>query len=322
MKIIKRVICLCCFFFNLYAATPQKTINYSAGIGQPIVTSTADTLEKGQIGISQRVEYYSNLTFSDTVLLQHPLAENLSANLYGYLLLSYGLGDNLTIGVSLPYVDNISFAAAHFNETTKVESVINLGSAYGLGDTNIFALSRVLNEDKYPVSLSFISGINAPTGKTTARDNTGTLFAASDQPGSGAWTPFAGIIISRQFSKFSLGANLIYTQGIEGEQHTTLGSIYDYNVATVLELYRSEQAKLDFDGILELNGEYAVKDNIAGVPDPNSGGNFINLLLGMRVNIHTNYSGYLGVNIPIEQNFYGTQVKAQYGITGGIDISV
>ncbi|KTD56576.1 hypothetical protein Lsan_2736 [Legionella santicrucis] len=318
------VICFyCCFFFNLYAATfHQKTINYSVGIGQPIVTSTADALEKGKIGISQRVEYYSNIPLSDAVLLQHPLAENLNASLYGYLLISYGLLDNLSIGASLPYVDNISFAAAGFNEITHVESTLNLGSAYGIGDTNIFALSQFLEEDKYVISLSLISGVNAPTGKTTARDNTGTVFSASDQPGSGAWTPFAGILISKQFNNFSLSSNLIYTQGMEGVQHTTLGSVFDYNFATVLELYRNEQLKLDIDGIIELNGEYATKDNIAGTLDPNSGGNFISFLPGIRVNIHTNYSGYLGVNIPIVQNLYGTQVKNQYGITGGIDINI
>ncbi|CAM3404321.1 hypothetical protein [Legionella longbeachae] len=324
MNIIKRVICLyCCVFFSLHAATlHQKTINYSVGIGQPIVTSTADALEKGAIGISQRVEYYPNIPLSDAVLLQHPFAENLNASIYGSLLISYGLLNNLSIGASLVYVDNISFAAAGFNETTQVESVLNLGGAYGLGDTNIFALLQFLKEDNYFISLSLISGVNSPTGKTTARDNTGTLFSASDQPGSGAWTPFAGLIISRQFNNFSLSSNLIYTQGIEGIQHTTLGSIFDYNFATVLELYRNESLKLDIDGILELNGEYITKDNIAGTMDPNSGGNTIFLLPGIRVNTHTNYSAYLGINIPIIQNLYGTQVKNQYGITGGIDISI
>lgn len=323
MKIIKQVIYLYCFVFNLYAATfPQKTITYSVGIGQPIVTSTAETLEKGEIGISQRAEYYSNIPLSDAALLQHPLAESLNASLYGYLLISYGLLNNLSIGASLPYVDNISFAAAGFHEITHVESALNLGSAHGLGDINIFALSQFLDEDNYFISLSLISGVNAPTGKTTARDNRGTLFSASDQPGSGAWIPFAGIIISKQFNNFSLSSNIIYTQGMEGIQHTTLGSVFDYNFATVLELYRNEQLKWDIDGILELNGEYVTKDNIAGMLDPNSGGNSISLLPGIRVNIHTNYSSYLGINIPIVQNIYGTQVKNQYGITGGIDISI
>lgn len=324
MKMIKRVIFLyCCFFFNLYAAPfSQKTIMYTVGVGQPIATSTADTLDKGQIGISQRGEYYPNFSFSDAVLLQYPDAENLNARLNGYVLISYGLQDNLTIGASIPYIDNISFADAEFNEQTAVERVTSLGSAYGLGDTNFFVLSQLLSEDKSFASLSIISGVNAPTGRTTARNAVGYLFSASNQPGSGAWSSFGGIIASRQFTKFSLSANLIYTQNTEGTQETTLGSVFDYSFATVLELYRNEYAKFDIDGIFEFNGEYLFRDQIAGVVEPNSDGNSIYLLPGMRVNIHTNYSCYLGVNIPIVQNYYGIQAKNKYGITGGIDITI
>ncbi|MGM9452328.1 hypothetical protein ACTAZI_03230 [Legionella bozemanae] len=324
MKIIlKRVICLyCCFFLNLYAATfPQKSISYSVGLGSPITTSTADTLDKGEIGISQRVEYYPNSLLSDQVLLEHPLAENQKSALTNYLTVFYGLGNNITIGASLPYVFNSSFAAASFDEETHVGNVTPLGNSYGLGDANFFSLWRLVEETKHPVSLALLSGINAPTGKTTARDNNGILFSASDQPGSGAWTPFAGIIISKQYKKFSLSSNLIYTQSTEGTQETTLGSVFDYNFATVLAFYKNEHTQFQIDGIMELNGEYVAKDNIAGLTDQNSGGHSIFLLPGLRVNMNI-ISCYLGVNIPIMQNYYGTQVKSKYGLTGGIDISI
>ncbi|MCE0723246.1 hypothetical protein [Legionella resiliens] len=324
MKIIlKRIICLyCCFFLNLYAATfPQKSINYSVGLGSPITTSTADTMAKGEIGISLRTEYYPNALLSDQVLLEHPLAENQKSALTNYLSIFYGFGSNLTIGGSLPYVFNASISAANFDEETQVGSVINLGNDYGLGDANFFSLWRLVEENKHPVSLGLLSGINAPTGKTTVRDNNGILFSASDQPGSGAWIPFAGIIISKQFKRFSLSSNLIYTQSTEGAQETTLGSVFDYNFATVLELYQDEQTKLHIDGIMELNGEYIAKDNIAGLTDQNSGGHSIFLLPGLRVNMHV-ISCYLGVNVPLLQSYYGTQVKSKYGLTGGIDISI
>ncbi|HHT0592192.1 TPA: transporter [Legionella anisa] len=312
----------CCIFLNLYAATsPQKSISYSAGLGTPITTSTADTLAKGEIDISQRTEYYPNTLLSDKVLLEHPLAENLKSVLTNYLTVFYGLGNNLTIGASIPYVFNSSISAASFNEKALFGNVTNLGNSYGLGDANFFALWRLIEETKHPFSLALLSGINAPTGKTTAKDNNGILFSTSDQPGSGAWTPFAGIIISKQFKKFSLSSNLIYTQSTEGAQETTLGSVLDYNFATVLELYHNEQTKLQIDGIMEFNGEYIASDNIAGLTDRNSGGHSIFLLPGLRVNINV-ISCYLGVNVPLLQSYYGTQVKINYGLTGGVDISI
>ncbi|OEH48879.1 hypothetical protein lpari_00126 [Legionella parisiensis] len=276
MKIIlKRIICLyCCFFLNLYAATfPQKSISYSIGLGTPITTSTADTLDKDEIGISHRAEYYPNTLLSDQALLEHPSAENQKFALTNYLSVYYGLRNNITIGASLPYVLNSSFTAASFDEETQVGHITLLGNSYGLSDTNFFSLWRLVDETKHPVSLALISGVNAPTGKTTTRDNNGILFSASDQPGSGAWTPFAGIIISKQFKRFSLSSNLIYTQSTQGTQETTLGSVLDYNFAAVLEL--NEQSKFHIDGIIEFNGEYIAKDDIAGVTDQNSGGHSI-----------------------------------------------
>ncbi|WP_454783246.1 transporter [Legionella sp. WA2022007384] len=321
-KILKRVIGLYCCSLTLYAATfPQKSISYSTGIGSPITTATADTMDKGQVGISYRVEYYPSIPLSNTVLLQHPLAENQKYNLTNYILAFYGLEENITIGASLPYVINSSISAVAINEETNIKSIIQLGNSSGIGDTNVFSLWRLLDEEKHPASLALLSGINTPTGKTTVRDNYGVLFSAADQPGSGAWTPFAGIIISKQFKKLSLSSNLIYTQSTEGTQQTTLGSLWDYNFGTVIELYKSEQKKLHIDGIIEINGEYAAKDNIEGLIDPNSGGNSIFLLPGLRINLGANISCYLGVNIPVIQYFYGTQVKSAYGLTGGIDFS-
>lgn len=64
---------------------------------------------------------------------------------------------------------------------------------------------------------------------------------------------------------------------------------------------------------MEFNGEYVAKDNIAGLTDQNSGGGSIFLLPGLRVNMHA-ISCYLGVNIPLRQSYYSTQVKSKYGL--------
>lgn len=322
--ILKQAMCLYfCSFLNLYAATShQKSISYSIGLGAPITTSTADTMDKGDIGLSQRIEYYPSTPLSDIVLLQHPLAESQKAALTNYLMIFYGLTDNITIGSSLPYTFNSSISAANFNDETGVGSITNLGNVYGVSDTDFFSMWRLFEETKYPASLALLSGISTPTGKTTVRDSNGALFSASDQPGSGTWTPFAGIIVSKQLGRFSLSSNLIYTQSTEGAQKTTLGSVFDYYFATVLVLYKNERTQFQIDGVIEFNGEYAAKDNIDGLIDLNSGGNSIYLLPGLRINMNTAISSYLGVNVPLVQNYYGTQVKNKYGITGGIDISL
>jgi hypothetical protein len=61
------------------------------------------------------------------------------------------------------------------------------------------------------------SGLNTSTGKNSTRQD--ILFSPGDQPGSGAWIPFGGLIFSRQWhEKLELSTNLIYTQGTMGSQ--------------------------------------------------------------------------------------------------------
>jgi hypothetical protein len=228
MKIfLRRLIGLyCCLSLNSYAATfPQKSISYSVGLGTPITTSTAEPLDKGKVSFGERNEYVSNRPISDNLLLQNPFAESQKSALTNFLMIFYGLTNNLTIGVSQQYAFNTGIAAPRFNEVTNMDFISNLGSANGLGDTNLFSMWLLHKEDKRSISLSILAGLNAPTGKTNVRDNNGALFSATDQPGTGAWTPLTGIIISKNYKKFSLSANLIYTQSTEGTQKTTLGLI-------------------------------------------------------------------------------------------------
>lgn len=322
-KSILQCFFLYCCALNLDAApVHQDSISYSAELGGPISTTTADTLAKGELGFSQRIEYYPFTPLSNLELVQNPLAESQNANVIDYFMMFYGLTDNITIGASLPLVFHSSLSGVRFNENKPVGGVSSLGTIFGVGDTNFFSMWRFLEETQYPISLAFLSGINVPTGKTTAREKNGALFAAANQPGSGAWNPLAGIIVSRKFKKFSLSSNLIYNQGTEGTQNTTLGSTLSYNFATVLELYNKESSNYQIYSILELNGDCTAKDIIAGVLDNNSGGHSVFLLPGLRINIHEALSFYLGVNVPLLQNFFGTQVKSQYGLTGGIDINV
>jgi hypothetical protein len=72
---------------------------------------------------------------------------------------------------------------------------------------------------------------------------------------------------------------------------------------------------------VEIVGEYLFKDNVDGVIDQNSGGNSIFFLPGLRFNIRTEISCYLGVNIPLVQSYYGLQSKSDYVLTSGIDLN-
>lgn len=311
------------YFHNLYATT-QPTINYSSGVGTPITTSTANSLDKGSWSFSGRSEYYRLNPLSDQVLFDDPISESQLALLVNYFMINYGITDNLTIGTTLPYSHSYQLRAAIPDEEGFFSEIANLGDASGIADANLFVFWHVLDDNQFPLSTALLFGIDAPTGRTHAMTNYGVPFAAADQPGAGTWSPFAGLIFSKKLGDFSFNADCIYTQTTKGAQETTLGKIVDYDFAVVYPLVtqNSKDKKFNYsiDGIVELNGEYLTQDKVAGIKDPNSGGNSLYFSPGFRVSIADSVSFYLGVGFPVTETLHGTQAKSKYGVTGGIDL--
>ncbi len=294
------------------------------GLGAPIVTATADTMDKGGWSINQRTEYYRMNPLSDATLLEFSTSESEKALLINYFMMSYGLLDNLTVGANLPIQHTYNLRAATDAEDNLFPSVNNLGDISGAADSSLFGLWRIGDESegKLPMAMALLFGMNLPTGKTTARSRQGELFSASDQPGTGAWVPLGGLIFSKKWGDLSISSNFIYTQTTKGSQDTILGSYFDYNFAADYPLLE-HKGKLNYnlEGMLELTGEYAAKDKVDGIKDPNSGGNSIYLNPGVRMNIEEKISCYLGIGIPVSEKFNGTQVTSRYAIYTGIDIN-
>lgn len=313
---------LTCCYYNLNAALTQKSINYSIGLGSPITTAITDPMDKGGWGISQRAEYYPSKPFSDLELSHHLGSESQNLFIINYLMINYGLGENITIGTSLPYIYTSGIRTASLNEELDTINISNLGNISAISDTTLFSLWRVFDESQHPFSMAFLAGINTPTGKTSERDREGEVFAAADQTGSGSWAPFGGMIFTKKWDKVLISTNLIYTQSTEGAQQTQLSSLLDVYVATVFQLYEDRRSQIHLDGILELNGEYSTPSTIAGIIDPDSGGSSLFFIPGFRLNITSSVSLYLGGSIPILEHYNGMQVKSKWGAIGGIDFSI
>lgn len=272
--------------------------------------------------ISARSEYSPSYPFSDLELLLHPEAQSQKTILINYLSLSYGLDDNLTVGVNVPYSDARGIRGLEIDDDPLIPPFISGVNSSGMSDTSFFSLWNIYNEDdKHAISMAVLAGLNTPTGVTSRKNHEGELLATENQPGTGAWVPFGGLIVTKNWSNSSLSGNLIYTQSTEGSQKSTLGSIFDYNFAYVYELYINEKNHIQFDTILEFNGEYVSKNRRLGISDPSSGGNSIFILPGWRLNIHKDISLYAGVGIPVLQDYYGIQVKTKYNAIAGVDFN-
>ena len=74
---------------------------------------------------------------------------------------------------------------------------------------------------------------------------------------------------------------------------------------------------LVIDAVLELNGEWQAKQDVAGETDPNSGGNVVFLSPGLRL-ASNNWSGFATVGIPIVNDLNGLQSEPTYRLFGGV----
>lgn len=267
------------FYTNVALAISERAVvNISSEFETPITTINTTTLTKGTWDLSQRTEYYQVHPLSNATLLTSTDLESQKVNLFNYLLLSYGVTNELTLGASLPFLNTYQSRAAQPINTPPFLAVKNLGEIAGFSDLSLYALWRVVDKSKSNTNseVALLFGATTPTGKTNVKMNTGQLFSLSDQPGHGSMSPFGGLVLSTKVKEVSLSANVFYTKTTKSFQNTILGSYLDYNLAAVYRLYKQHSAgksTFSIDGILEINGEYMVKDKIAGIVDANSGYN-------------------------------------------------
>lgn len=288
-----------------------------AGLGQagPIRTAAATTLPQGKVFFDAQAEFIDLDEFSDRELLGYAKRGNdvhTAGSIYHTILsMGYGVTDNLTIGLRMPYENIDNIREAHSDEPGEIHLH---GDAKGIGDITLMGQYRFLKTETKFESALFL-GIKIPTGKTNDRDIHGETFETEFLPGTGAWSPLIGIAATKRYDTVSLDANLQYTFSTRGTQFTDLGDIFNYNAAVS---YRAVSGTVSWDLILEANGEWKEKQKIRGEKDPNSGGNVLFVAPGTRVVFGKKFSSYLSVGLPVIQDMNGIQDDARYKALFGI----
>lgn len=349
---------LCCG--AAFAHHPGATAN-SGGAG-PINTLSATTLEQGRLAISVTYEVIKINAFSDAELAayagSHQHVHSMDRILAPALGLAYGVTDDLTVSLRLPYVkrSDIREAAHHHEEhghggheedgeEEAHNSALARGDSAGIGDLTVLGQYRLLANRASGTELAALAGFKAPTGRTGVRDDHGAAFEAEFQPGSGAWDGLVGLAATQRLGAVSLDAHVLYILTGEGTLDTDLGDRLHYGVALSYRMlggartggpmyagahshpkggpahHHHEEAPAGpaLDLVLELNGEWADNQEIAGATDPNSGGHTLYVSPGARLSMG-NWSGFASVGIPIVNHLDGIQAEPDWRLLTGIAV--
>lgn len=322
---------------------------FGEGGGGPINTIGAETLPKGKGAMSLRLEFLDLDRFSDQELLDFGAAgiqaDSSDYAFSAFLGGAYGVTDKLTVGARIPYIFRDDIREPEVEDG--MVSVSDEGDSVGHGDLKLFGAYRFLRLEDRKLELAALAGLSVPTGYTHAHTREGDRFETEHQPGSGSWDPAIGLAVSKTWGKFSLHSNVYYSFATQGAQDTNLGDSFTYNLAAVYHLGgvdpdhhhdEAEEARGDdahqheevephrhkgvsWDVIVELNGSWEERINVAGVTDPNSGGNQLFFAPGVRVTFNERWSIFASGGVPIWQDVNGKNHQADYRIVTGFGVA-
>ena len=321
-----------------YAHHPSGA-SATSGAG-PIATISATTLDKGQAVAGIVVEAISLDPLSLDQLSGHPHPHSLEGIFATLLSFAYGITDNLTLSVRLPFVRRTDILDAHEGA---------LGDAAGAGDVSVLGQYRFYNDRASRTEAALLFGGTLPTGDTGVTTAAGGPFEAEFQPGSGAWSGLLGAAFTKRFGAWSFDTNVLYQFTGDGVQDSNLGDRFLYNAAISYRLsgfaggpsgrmhaglpepmyHGGPKAGHDHheelrpssgpsvDLVLELNGEWHGRQN--GEDAVDSGGNTIYLSPGVRVSVDR-WSGFVSVGVPVVKDLNGIQPEPDWRLLTGVSV--
>jgi hypothetical protein len=292
-----------------------------------------------------------------TLAGRHIHAHSMDAILAPTLVFAYGLTSDFTVMARLPYIIRRDIREGHHSHGPQGNTVDERGDAAGIGDLTLLGQYRFLNSRATGTEAALLLGVKAPTGRTGLWDDLGERFEAEFQPGSGSWDGLFGLAFTQRAGAWSFDANVLYQQVNKGALDTDLGDRFLYNAAVSYRLtsggnagraahpmhlgampepmyhggpkprahHHHEEPPAPppgpaLDLVLELNGEWHGRQEIAGVKDENSGGNVVYLSPGLRLSFDK-WSGFVSVGIPTVNHLNGVQAEPDWRLLTGVAVS-
>ena len=217
-------------------------------------------------------------------------------------IFGYGITDNLSVTVQVPYVDI---------NTRQVEEEEFIGQherSNDIGDIITFGKYRFYNK---LFGATAILGIKAPTGKTDKRDKLGNRFEPEEQPGTGSTDWIFGMALNKGLGRFTIDGSILYQFKGSGSQDYEFGDIVRVNIDgayTVKE--RGSYPGLEL--LAGINAQFAEKDHQNAEKIRDTGGTTIFFSPGLSSQITENISSSISVPLPILQNLGGDHQEVDY----------
>lgn len=326
-SLIFLLFCLALLSSKTFADHPS--VGLTTGKSAPILTSSANTLKKGQWTATLFTELDDNNAISDARLIRNAEereeqdVHSISTVEQYSLNFAKGITDKFTLALQIPYITRNNILEAEIEEGETEAEVIDLGKSEGFGDARLFGSYQLLNDQEKRQSVAVLFGIKIPTGQTNEEAPEEKLDAEL-QPGSGSWDPLLGLAYSKSWAGLSFDSNINYQLVTEGTQDTDLGDFAGINLALSHRLGSlseddhslHDHSHLNWDLILEANSEWRDREDVDGETNVDSGGLLVFLSPGVRVSTNNGFSAAISAGIPVVTDLNGLQSTPQFRVIG------
>ncbi len=310
----------------------------SVGAGGGLTVFSPDTLDAGHGGAGFRLSYTRPEHRSDAELEalagQHIHAHNTDYNLNASVGIAYGLNHHLTVSAELPYVrrDDLREGEHSLVGGQAINEVARLGSVAGIGDLNILAKYRLTDGEE--AGFAILGGIKLPTGSTSKRSDDGERLETEHQPGTGSWDPLIGASAATRLGSLQLTASALYQVSTKGAQDTQLGNrlqggialshrfgpveqhhaevSHNHHHGDELDEHVEAHSHITWDAFVELGGELEGRQKVGGETEEESGGKWLYVAPGARVNTASGWSAGAAIAVPVWQDIRASHPNNRY----------
>lgn len=221
---------------------------------------------------------------------------------------------DMTVGVTERSA--VTLAVPFFNN--RRHEHIDAGTFENTAGTSGFGDIRLIG--KYALSVRTRSllvgglGIKTPTGEYKLLDSEGAIGEPTQMPGTGSWDPLASLYYSYQIIPHTLDGfvSTSYQYTTRNALHYRLGDTLLVNIGASYRLTEKIMTSL------QVNARQAPHDKFRGTKVDSTGGRWIYITPGVRIEASPTTALYTHLQVPVYQYVNQSNLVPRYGLMFGV----